>query len=44
MVENGIAAGWITAPARSGLTPAESSKASLSSMEAIDEDRESGCT
>ena len=39
MVEKGIAEGWITPPARSGLTPAEYSKASLSTMEAVDEDR-----
>ena len=39
MVEKGIAEGWITPPTRSGLTPAVYSKASLSTMEAIDEDR-----
>ena len=39
MVEQGIAEGWITPPARSGLTPAVYEKASLSSMEVIDEDR-----
>lgn len=39
MVERGIAEGWITPPARSGLTPAVYSKASLSTMEVMDEDR-----
>lgn len=39
MVEQGIAEGWITPPARSGLTPAVYHKASLSTMEVIDEDR-----
>ena len=39
MVEQGIAEGWITPPARSGLTPVAYNKASLSTMEAIDEDR-----
>lgn len=39
MVEKGIAEGWITPPARSGLTPAVYSEASLSTMEVINEDR-----
>jgi prevent-host-death family protein len=39
VVEKGIAEGWITPPVRSGLTPAVYKKASLSSMEVIDEDR-----
>lgn len=39
MVETGIAEGWITPPARSGLTPAVYYKASRSTMEVIDEDR-----
>lgn len=39
MVERGIAEGWITSPARSGLTPAVYYKASRSTMEVIDEDR-----
>ncbi len=38
-VEKGIAEGWITPPARSGLTPAVYYKASRSTMEVIDEDR-----
>ena len=39
MVEEGMAEGWITPPARSGLTPAVYSKASLSTMDVVDEDR-----
>ena len=39
MVDRGIAEGWITPPARSGLTPAAYSKVSLSIMEVLDEDR-----
>ena len=39
MVEQGIVEGRITPPARSGLTPAVYNKASLSSMEVIDENR-----
>lgn len=39
MVEQGIAEGWKTHPACSGLTPAVYHKASLSTMEVIDEDR-----
>ena len=44
IVEQGIAEGWITPPARPGLTPPVYSKASLSTMEVIDEDRGRGCT
>lgn len=39
MLERGIAEGWTTPPARSGLTPAVYCRASLSTMEVIDEDR-----
>ena len=44
MVEQGVAEGWITPPVRSGLTPAVYGEASLSTMEAIDEDRSYGRT
>ncbi|MDE0370904.1 MAG: type II toxin-antitoxin system prevent-host-death family antitoxin [bacterium] len=39
MLERGIAEGWITPPRRSGLTPAVHSRASLSTVDVLDEDR-----
>ena len=38
MVEEGIAEGWTTPPARSGLTAAVYSEASLCTMDVVDED------
>ena len=39
MVEEGMAEGWITPPARSRLTPAVYSEAFLRTMDVVDEDR-----
>ncbi|MXZ69255.1 MAG: type II toxin-antitoxin system Phd/YefM family antitoxin [Acidimicrobiia bacterium] len=39
MLERGIAEGWITPPRRSGLTPAVYYRATLGTMDVIDDDR-----